>query len=149
MSYNLTFLVNWITLWAIIWHLYIVQYHVGPYCNEYHDDLSLGVRIRRYIRSGPPKPAPTTCYSVLLICWSDLVYILKKLSNVLIGMYSSFCGCCSSSSGIVAPSLLWNNRWILEFKVSKQLIPLLDKPWLSITILHNQWWPIAVMYNLW
>ena len=31
MSYKLTFLVNRITLWAIIWHRYIVRYIVGPY----------------------------------------------------------------------------------------------------------------------
>ena len=59
-------IVNQITLWAIIWHLNIVQYLVGPYCNECHDDLSLGVMLRRHIRSGPPKPAPATCLSINL-----------------------------------------------------------------------------------
>ena len=47
MSYNLTSI-----------HRSISQ---RPYCNECHDDFSLGVRLRRHIRSGPTKPAPATC----------------------------------------------------------------------------------------
>ena len=65
-------IVNQIILWAIIWHLYIVQYLIGPYCNECHDDLYLGVKLRRHIRSGPPKPAPATCYWIYDNCFFPL-----------------------------------------------------------------------------
>ena len=37
-------------------------HHSISYCNECHDDLSLGVKLRRHIRSGPPKPAPATFF---------------------------------------------------------------------------------------
>ena len=85
MSYKLTFLVNWITLWAIIWHWYIVWYLVGPYCNECHDDFSLAVKLRRHIRSGPPKPAPATCYFVCLIAYlvpDDLDTLTRKEADL-------------------------------------------------------------------
>ena len=86
MSYNLTFLVNRITLWAIIWHWYIIQYLVGPYYNECHDDFSLGVKLRRHIRSGPPKPVPATCWILL---WHMLAANLFS-HQFIVSTFSSF-----------------------------------------------------------
>ena len=120
--------VNQITLWAIIWHLYIVQYLVGPYCNECHDDISLGVKLRRHIRSGPPKAAPATCsLSFLFVCklFSVVVMFLYPYSSkrkplkvrltpliyYMLNPNSNTWNCTpspiwsDSTSGIVAPSL--------------------------------------------
>ena len=85
-SYNLTFLVNQITLWAIIWHRYIIQYLVRPYFNECHDDFSLGVKLRRHIRSGPLKPAPVTC---LILLWHMLAANLFS-HQFIVSTFSSF-----------------------------------------------------------
>ena len=83
MSYNLTFLVNQITLWNIIWQWYIIQYLIGPYCNECHDDFSLTVKLRRHIRSGPPKPAPATCINCSLSVRETLYSTFIKYCIVL------------------------------------------------------------------
>ena len=80
------FIVNQITLWAIIWHWYIVQYLVGPYCNECHDDFSLGVKLRRHIRRGPPKPVPATC---LILLWHMLAANLFS-HQFIVSTFSSF-----------------------------------------------------------
>ena len=59
-------------------------WYFNPNCNECANDFLLRVNLRRHIRSGPPKPAPTTCYDHYLVVSSYNIQTYRSEHKCLV-----------------------------------------------------------------